>query len=107
MPPEIIQKIQKELLSLRPNDILTKNKLARVATLDLDSAEKILIELYKEKYLQIVIRVNCNGEEYEHFVWFNSLKDYYSAPKDFICNECGSSYDWKNAKVGFKRGIYR
>ena len=102
-----MQNIQMELLSLRPNDILTKNKLARIAKLDLETAEKILIELYKEKYLRIVIRVNCNSEEYEHVIWFNSLQEYYSAPQKNICNECGSSYDWKSAKVGFKRGIYR
>ncbi|PGF06481.1 hypothetical protein COM59_24175 [Bacillus pseudomycoides] len=73
----------------------------------MDFAESILIDLFKDKFLQIIIRVNCNDKEYPHPLWFNSLEEYYAASKGFVCNDCGASYDWKGAKVGFKRGIYR
>jgi hypothetical protein len=107
LPPRVIQGVQKELLSLRPSDILTKNKLARATSIQIEIAEKILIELFKEKKLQLKIRVDCLNDDYPHSKWFNSLDDYYKTDQNLQCLDCGASYDWKNAKVGFKRGIYR
>jgi len=96
-----------ELLDLRPTDVLTKDKLARKTNLHPDLAETILIDLFKDKVLQLYIRVYCNNEDYAHFVWFNSLNEYYNADEYFQCPECGSSLNWKNARVGFKRGVFR
>ncbi|ALC80433.1 hypothetical protein AM592_01660 [Bacillus gobiensis] len=76
-----------------------------VTSIQVDFAEQILIELFKEKKLQLIIRVGCLNEEYSHSLWFNSLQEYYES-KDEFCVHCGAPLDWKNAKVGFKRGIY-
>lgn len=102
----MIQKVENELLSLRPSDVLTKTKFARVTSMQIDFAEKILIELFKEKKLRLIIRVDCLNEEYRHPIWFNSLEEYYKANTNKNCDQCGSQFDWKNAKVGFKRGNY-
>lgn len=107
LPPLVIQGVQKELLALRPSDTLTKNKLARAANVDIDFAETLLVELFKEKYLQVVIRVECTYEDGEHYTHFNSFEDFYKAKSEDVCGSCGSAIDWKNAKIAFKRGIYR
>lgn len=98
--------MEKQLLQLRPSDVLTKNIIARTTSLDVNKAEDILIELFKEKKLQIIIRIECINDE-PHFIWLNSLEEYYGFNSDSTCPECGLPYDLKNAKVGFKRGIYR
>ncbi|WP_390217738.1 hypothetical protein [Halobacillus seohaensis] len=92
---------------MRPNDVLTKVQMARVIKSDLEFAENILIDLFKEKKLQVLIRVDCNNDDYSHPIWFNSLEEYYFSNKDSLCEECGCSYDWRNARIGFKRGIYK
>lgn len=102
----MIQKVENELLSLRPSDVLTKTKFARAISLQIDFAEEILIELFKENKLRLIIRVDCLSEEYSHPIWFDSLEEYYKADSNHFCDQCGSRYNWKNAKVGFKRGIY-
>lgn len=81
--------------------------LARSASIEIDFAEKLLIELFKEKMLQIIIRVDCTNEEYPHHIWFNTLEEYYVADQTKVCEQCGATFDWKKARVGFKRGIYR
>lgn len=102
----MLQKVELELLSLRPSDVLTKTKFARTISLQIDFAEEILIELFKEKKLRLIIRVDCLNEEYSHSIWFDSLEDYYKADPNLYCDQCASQFNWKNAKVGFKRGIY-
>ncbi|QGH35153.1 hypothetical protein GI584_14350 [Gracilibacillus salitolerans] len=73
----------------------------------MDFAEEILIELFKEKKLKIIIRVPCIGEQYRHFITFNSLKEYYKAnSQNTLCDQCDSIIEWDKAVVGFKRGIY-
>ncbi|MEH7312285.1 hypothetical protein V7115_14715 [Priestia megaterium] len=99
--------MKKELLSLRPSDVLTKNQLARTAQIQVDFAESILIDLFKEKLLRLIIRVDCYNDDQSHSLWFNSLEEYYKASRKKNCESCGANFDWKNAKVGFKRGIYR
>ncbi|MEI2391082.1 hypothetical protein V8V55_14870 [Priestia megaterium] len=73
----------------------------------IEVAEKILVDLFNQKILQMVVRVECMNEDNPHYVKFNSLKEYYKASEDEECPECGASLDWKKAKVAFKRGIYR
>lgn len=100
--------VQQELLSLRPSDILTKNKLARSAHVNVDFAETLLVDLFKDKYLQMIIRVDCNDDEFVHSIFFNNLHEFYAAAENnSYCDQCGAPLDWKNAKVGFKKGIYR
>jgi hypothetical protein len=74
---------------------------------NVDFAETLLIDLLRENLLQVVIRVNCINDDYEHSIFFNSFEDFYTAPSNMLCGQCGAPLDWKNAKVGFKRGIYK
>lgn len=105
IPKSSIQKMEHELLMLRPSDIITKYKLARKTNLSVETAEELLIELFKSKVLKIIIRVECVGEEESDFLTFNSLEDFYNASYD-VSEQCQSTIDWKNAKVAFKRGVY-
>ena len=58
--------------------------------MQVDFAEKILIELFKEKKLQLIIRVDCLDENYSHPIWFNSLEEYYMADPKKYCDQCGA-----------------
>ncbi|KIV55075.1 hypothetical protein AM501_03450 [Aneurinibacillus migulanus] len=85
---------------------MTKNRLARGTKLNVESAQIILTDLVNEGILDIVILVLCTNEEYSHPHWFYSLDDYYSAPRDMVCKECGAPLDFQNAKVGFQKGRF-
>lgn len=91
------------MISLRPSDVLTKIKFARETSLSIPDAEKILIELYKEGALKLFIRIPCKNDE-SHYLFLNSLEDYYSVDSNMKCTDCELGFEWKKAMVGFKRG---
>lgn len=98
--------MRRELLSLRPSDILTTNKLARNVKLDFDFAQSLLASLVNEGILSVVIAVGCENEDYSHSYFFYSFEEYYNADTNLKCPECGEPIDFKHAKIGFKRGNF-
>jgi len=102
MPPGVLSQVEKELLSLRPSDVITKSRLAKGAKMDAKSAEDILIELVSEGILNMIVAVECEDEE-SHIHLYDSLEEYAKAPQE--CSECGARMDFSNAKVGFKRSL--
>lgn len=92
----------KELLSLRPSDVITKTKLATGSQLDVKSAEQVLIELVNEGILQMIFAVNCSNEDEQHVLLFENVESLYQSQNKH-CPYCESLMDFKNVRVGFKR----
>lgn len=97
-----MSEVMKELLSLRPSDVITKTKLATESHLDVKSAEQILIELVNEGILEMIFAVNCKNEEEQHVVLYDNVESLYQSQNKH-CQYCDSSMDFKNVRVGFKR----
>ncbi len=98
--------MKKELLSLRPSDVLTTNKLARDIDLTLELAESLLADLVNEGMLNVILVASCINEDYSHSQMFFSFEEFYSAKSNMKCPDCGESMDFKNVKIGFRRGNY-
>ncbi len=95
-----------ELLSLRPNDVITTNIMAIKVNLTYDFAELLLADLTNEGLLNVLLVVSCINEDYNHPYFFNSFDDFYKANSKMKCPICGDVFDFKNVKIGFKRGNY-
>ncbi len=96
--------VTKELLSLRPSDVITKTKLSIGSQLDVQSAEQVLIELVNEGILQMIFAVGCTNDEEQHVTFFEDAESFYKSQKDH-CVYCDSKLDYKNVRVGFKRKL--
>ena len=97
--------IRKELLSLRPSDIITSYRLARNVSIEYSLAQDLLVDLVNEGILSVVIVVGCVNDEYSHSQFFYSFDDYYAA-NGRMCKECEQPLDFNKAKIGFRRGNY-
>lgn len=104
LPDSKVVILDETIKCLRKSDVLTKSLLSRKLIIDVNIAEEILIELVNKKILELLIYVECEGEEYQHGKWFYSLEEYYNSSADEFCQECDALFDFQHAKVGFRRG---
>lgn len=104
LPDSKVVILDETIKCLRKSDVLTKSLLSRKLIIDVNIAEEILIELVNKKVLELLIYVECEGEEYQHGKWFYSLEEYYNSSSDELCQECDALFDFQHAKVGFRRG---
>lgn len=105
------KRIISELEKLLKSDVITPMLLSRKAKVSTLEATMALDFLVKNKELEFFIVVECSNpdsryeNEITHYKYFNSIEefnDFSKNPECTICG-CGYKYNFKDAKIGFKR----
>lgn len=108
-PPISVIKIEKFLIALRKDDIVSSSLFSRKCSLSSELAKRILIDLVDMNILDYFIIVPCSNpiENTEHYMTFHSLEavNEYLSKQEIcpVCNNSDAQVDQSRMKIGFKR----
>lgn len=108
----MLQRINDYVVTLRKHDTISSSLFSRKVQIPLEFGKKILGDLVSIGIMEYFIIVPCSNpiEDAEHYAVFSSLEDLNLCMAQEmcpVCDQCGSRYDVRKAKIGYRRRIQR
>lgn len=101
----MLEKLNNELNSINPNDVISPRLLSRKVKLPLATTKEILIDLSYEKIIGVKYIVTCRNpqEDYQHAFPFTKRKELvkFILSQGRKCPDCGSHLNTDDIRVAF------